>query len=362
MKETMKAVVLTGHGGLDKLIFHRDWPKPAVRSNEVRIRVQACGLNNTDVNTRTGWYSKSVKGATSEDASDDADAKDAAWGGSTLKFPRIQGADTVGIVTDTGPDADSSLLGARVIVDGWLRDWNDPMNLDKCGYFGSECNGGFAEFATVDHRNVHPVKSALSSAELATFSTSYNTAENMLSRANVTEDDTVLVTGASGGVGSALIQLARRRGARVVAMCSAGKAEQVAAIAPDAVIPRTPANIQAALLEAADIETVTVVADIVGGPSFPGLIEALARGGRYACAGAIAGPTVDLDLRDLYLRDLSFFGCTVPSINNFAKIVRYVEQADIKPLMAAVFPLEQLREAQKLFIEKKHVGNIVVEV
>ena len=362
MKETMKAMVLTGHGGLDKLKFRGDWPKPAVRTNEVLIRVQACGLNNTDVNTRTAWYSRSVEGATREDASDAADEKDAAWGGSVLTFPRIQGADAVGIVADAGPNVDPSMLGARVMIDCWLRDWNDPMNLDKCGYFGSECNGGFAEFATVDHRNVHPVKSALSSTELATFSTSYNTAENMLSRANVTEDDSVLVTGASGGVGSALIQLARRRGARVVAMCSAGKAEQVATISPDAVIPRTSANIQAELLEAADIETVTVVADIVGGPSFPNLIKVLARGGRYTCAGAIAGPTVNLDLRDLYLRDLSFYGCTVPALNNFANVVRYVEQAEIQPLLAAVFPLERLHEAQKLFVAKKHVGNIVVEI
>ncbi len=355
-------MVLTGHGGLEKLEFHSDWPKPAVRSNEVLIRVQACGLNNTDVNTRTAWYSKSVEGATGgDDVAGVADEKDASWGGSTLTFPLIQGADAVGIVTDVGSNVDPSMLGERVMIDCWLRDWEDPMNLDKCGYFGSECDGGFAEFATIDYRNAHPVKSSLSSSELATFSTSYNTAENMLSRANVVEDDTVLVTGASGGVGSALIQLALRRGARVVAMSSANKAEQVAAIAPDAVIPRTSANIQEKLLDSVGIESVSVVADVVGGPSFPNLIKILARGGRYTCAGAIAGSIVNLDLRDLYLRDLTFYGCTVPALDNFANVVRYIEQEEIRPLLAAVFPLEKLHEAQELFITKKYVGNIVVE-
>ena len=138
----MRAMVLTGHGGLDKLHYCEDWPKPEPQAAAVLIRVRACGLNNTDVNTRSGWYSQS------ESASDDEVAH-GAWGGAAISFPLIQGADAVGVVEAVGGKVDSELLGRRVMIDTWLRDWNDPLNLDKTGYFGSECDGGFAEYACV---------------------------------------------------------------------------------------------------------------------------------------------------------------------------------------------------------------------
>ena len=181
----MRAVVLTGHGGLDRLSVRDDWPRPDPGPREALIEVGACGLNNTDVNTRTGWYSSGVSGATTGDALDAAADADAAWGGKAIAFPRIQGADVCGRVVALGSGCDASLLGRRVLIDGWLRDWNDPLDRDKCGYFGSECDGGFAEYTAVDARHVHPVESELSDAELATFATSYMTAENMLNRARV---------------------------------------------------------------------------------------------------------------------------------------------------------------------------------
>lgn len=355
--KTMRAVVLTGHGGLDKLEFHNHWPAPVCGEGEVLIRVGACGLNNTDVNTRTGWYSKSVSGATGEGV--EAEAGDAAWGGAPIKFPRIQGADVVGVVAAVGAGVDKNLSGRRVMVDTWLRDWNDPENLNATGYLGSECDGGYAEYVAVPARNVHTVDSTLSDAELATFATSYVTAENMLNRAAVTHGDTVLIPGASGGVGSALIQLANRRGARAIAMCGAGKAEAVRAIGAAAVLPRAPGDLQAALGDAG-YATVAVVADVVGGALFPQLLSALSRGGRYTCAGAIAGPMVELDLRICYLHDLTLSGATVTPPGAFADLVRTIERDEIKPLLAATYPLEKLRDAQRAFMGKGHVGNIVV--
>ncbi len=354
--KTMRAVALSGHGGLDKLEFHADWPAPVCGEGEVLIRISACGLNNTDVNTRTGWYSKSVTNAT---GGGEGEAGDAAWGGAPIKFPRIQGADVVGVVAAVGGGVDKNLGGRRVMVDAWLRDWNDPQNLNKTGYLGSERDGGYAEWLSVDARNVHTVDSTLSDAELATFATSSVTAENMLNRAAVTTGDAVLIPGASGGVGSALIQLANRRGARAIAMCGADKAEAVRAIGAAAVLPRAPGDLQAAL-SGAGFATVTVVADVVGGKLFPQLLSALSRGGRYTCAGAIAGPMVELDLRTCYLHDLTLSGATVPPPGAFADLVRYIERGEIKPLLAAAYPLEKLRDAQQAFMEKGHVGNIVV--
>ncbi len=358
--DTMAAVVLTGHGGLDKLEYHADWPTPKPGPGEVLVKVLACGLNNTDVNTRTGWYSKGVTGGTTGGALETAEDDDAAWGGAPIAFPLIQGADVAGQVVAVGAAADEGLIGKRVLIEVWLRDPDDPLNPDKCRYFGSECDGGFAAYAKVDQRAAHPIESDLSDAELATFATSYVTAENMLNRAQVGSGDRVLIPGASGGVGSALIQLAKRRGAETIAMTSPAKTEQVKALGPTAVLPRSPADLKAALREAIGSDSVSVVADVVGGDDWPTLIDALARGGRYTVSGAIAGPMVSLDLRTLYLRDLTFTGATVVPPGVFADLVGYIERGEIRPLLAASYPLKDLRAAQQSFIDKQHIGNIVV--
>ncbi len=356
----MRAFVLTGHGDLDKLVFHDDWPVPQPQAGELLIQVRACGLNNTDVNTRTAWYSKAVSENTTGSAFADVDEEDAAWGGVSLEFPRIQGADVCGFVVAAGDGADSTLVGKRVLVDPWLRDWDDPLDLNKCGYFGSELDGGYADYTTVNQKNVHAINSELSDAQLATFATSYITAENMLNRAQVGAEDTVLIPGASGGVGSALVQLANRRGAMTIAMASSDKHAQLAQINPTAILPRSPENLKNALHDAIGQSAVTVVADVVGGAMWPSLIDALARGGRYTCAGAIAGPIVEMDLRTFYLNDLTFTGATIVPPGVFADLVGYIERGEIKPLLAKTFPLEQLHAAQTAFIEKKHIGNIVV--
>lgn len=361
MKSTMQAVVLTGHGGFDRLEFHGDWPRPEPGPGEALIRVAACGLNNTDVNIRTGWYSRSVDSGTTGDSLESASEDDAGWGGEAFSFPRIQGADVAGRVEAVGEGADAGLVGKRVMVDPWLRDWADPLNLERCRYFGSECDGGFAQFTVAPQGNVHAVDTSMSDAELATFATSSMTAENMLERARVGEADVVLIPGASGGVGSALIQLARRRGAVTVALCGDDKAKAVSEIGADAVLPRAPDDLRDALRDALGRDTVTVVADVVGGAQWPQFIDVLARRGRYTCAGAIAGPEVSLDLRIMYLRDLTFTGATVTAPDTFANLVGYIQRDEIRPLLAGCWPLSQLVEAQRAFIDKRHVGNLVVE-
>jgi NADPH:quinone reductase-like Zn-dependent oxidoreductase len=356
LPKTMKAMVLKGHGDLDAYEWHEDWPVPELSQHEVLIKVGACGLNNTDVNTRTGWYSKAVDQATTGGAYETVDDEDPTWGGRPITFPRIQGADVVGRVVAVGPDTDPSFIGKRVMVDGWLRDWSDPDNKDKTGYYGSECDGGYAEYTKADTRGIMVVNSDLSDAELATFQCSYTTAEGMLSRANVVAGDTVLIPGASGGVGGALIQLAKRRGARTIALASEAKHAEVAALGPDLILPRSPDNLRAALGD----EKITVVADVVGGPLWPQLIDVLERGGRYTCSGAIAGPMVALDLRTFYLRDLTFTGSTVIPPHIFPDVVTYIERGELRPMLAATYPLRDLPKAQAAFIDKAHAGNIVV--
>lgn len=353
---TMRAMVTMGHGDLDKIVLHKDWPRPDPGPGEVLVRVGACGLNNTDVNTRTGWYSKAVTEATTGGTYATLNDDDPAWGGAPIRFPRIQGADACGRIVAVGPGVDPRRVGERIISDNWLRDPDDPLNKEKAGYFGSERDGGFAEYTTLPSQNALAVKSDLTDAELATFSCSYSTAEGMLTRACVSATDTVLVPGASGGVGGALVQLAKRRGAQVIAMASKEKHADVARLGPDRILPRAPGNLRAALGQ----DKITVVADVVGGPYWPVLIDILERGGRYTCSGAIAGPIVSLDLRTFYLRDLTFTGSTVIAPEVMGNLVRYIEAGEIKPALAATYPLEELHKAQTAFIAKKHTGNIVV--
>ena len=202
--ETMHAMVTTGHGGYDKLVYHDAWPVPSPGPTDVLVKVGACGLNNTDINTRVGWYSKAVTGATTAEGSATPGEDDPAWGGSPVQFPRIQGADVCGEIVAVGSDVDPARLGERIITDNWIRDPDDPADTTKAGYYGSEQDGGYAEYAVMPSVNALAVISDLTDAELATFSCSYSTALGMLTRASVGAGDTVLIPGASGGVGGAL--------------------------------------------------------------------------------------------------------------------------------------------------------------
>ena len=129
LPKTMKAMVTMGHGDLDQMVLHEDWPRPEPGPGDVLIRVGACGLNNTDVNTRSGWYSKAVTDATTGGAFDEVGEDDPAWGGTPIEFPRIQGADVCGEIVAVGDGVDPSRIGERVITDNWLRDPDDLENI-----------------------------------------------------------------------------------------------------------------------------------------------------------------------------------------------------------------------------------------
>jgi NADPH:quinone reductase-like Zn-dependent oxidoreductase len=203
--------------------------------------------------------------------------------------------------------------------------------------------------------NVFPVESALTDAELASFPCAYGTAENLLTRANVAAGDRVLVTGASGGVGSAVVQLARLRGARVIAVTTPAKAGEVQGLGAEQVIERS-----ASPSEALGRESMDVVVDVVGGAAFTGLLDVLRRGGRYAVAGAIAGPLVPLDLRTLYLKDLSLLGCTVTTPAVFRRLVNLIQDGALRPVVRAVYPLADIAAAQSDFLGKAQTGKIVL--
>jgi len=352
----MAAVLLTGHGGIDTLHYREDVALPVAGSGEVLIRVAAAGVNNTDINTRIGWYSKKVSAATNtggSDGFDDVDDADATWSGVPMTFPRIQGADCCGRIVAVGDDVDNARIGERVIVRNMLRSYVDYRPFE-CWTFGSECDGAFAQYAKAPARETFAIDCDWTDAELASIPCAYSTAEGMLHRAALGAER-VLITGASGGVGSAAVQLAKRRGAEVLAVAASAKADEVLALGADRVIDRN-----ADLVEILGRDCVDLVVDLVAGQTWPALLELLRRGGRYATAGAIAGPMVELDVRTLYLKDLTLIGCTFQEDVVFENLVGYIERGEIRPVVARTYPLRAIAQAQEDFLAKQFTGKLVL--
>jgi len=341
----MRGIWLIGHGDFNKLEVRDDIPVPVPQSREVLIRVGAAGVNNTDVNTRTAWYSKQ-----------DGASEDASWAGTPIRFPRIQGADVCGRIVAVGSDVNSARVGERVLVEPCIREAGG-QDLDRAWYFGSECDGGFAEYTVVAARHAYKIESDLSDAALASFPCSYSTAENLLTRTQVGSGDRVLVTGASGGVGSAAVQLAKARGARVFAVTSASKSADVLALGAERTLAR-----DSRIEETLGRESVHVVIDLVAGKQWPKLLDILCPTGRYGVAGAIGGALVELDVRTLYLKDLSLLGCTVLEPCVFSNLIRHIERGDVFPLVAETYPLERIVDAQTAFLAKNHIGKIVLTI
>lgn len=361
----MAAVLLTRHGGFDALEYREDVAVPVPEPDEVLIKVTAAGINNTDINTRIAWYSKQVTGetnATAEETGEEAVREnsfrnargaDGSWSGTPMSFPRIQGADVCGHIVAVGTNVSNQRIGERVLVRSMLRSYVD-YRPGECTTIGSECDGGFAQFTKAPARETWAVNCDWSDAQLGSMPCAWSTAEGMLHRASA-DAETILITGASGGVGSAAIQLAKRRGARVIAVTSASRMKLIEKTGADSVINR-----DKNLVDQLGTGSVDLVVDVVAGPQWNQLLEVLRRGGRYVTAGAIAGPIVELDVRTLYLKDLSLFGCTFQEDIVFENLVSYIESGQIRSFLSKTYPLDKIIEAQKDFIEKKYPGKLVL--
>jgi len=353
MSATMTAVVTVGTGGFEMLELQQV-PIPVPGTGEVRVRVLAAGVNNTEINTRLGWYSAAVTHSTSDTASDAArpDAAvhrpDGGWNDAT-PWPLIQGTDCCGIVDELGAGVDPALRGRRVIIRACMRSdgWDSLENV----WMASDFDGAFAEYVKVPASEVFPVDCDWSDAELGAIPCAYGTAENMIRRAGVRQGDRVLVTGASGGTGSASVQLARRRGAHVVAMASLPKFDAVRRLGAHEVIERDTIP---------HPQSFDVVVDNVAGPGFSAALDSVVRGGRYVSSGAIAGPIVELDMRTFYLRDIHMIGCTAWEEPVFPDLIGYIERGEIRPVVAKTFPLAEIVRAQQEFLTKAHVGKFVL--
>lgn len=345
MSETMSAVRIAAHGG-PEVLEPAEVDVPAAKAGEVLVRVSAVALNNTDLWTREGAYGRP----------EDPKAL-SGWRG-PIDFPRIQGADVAGRVAAVGAGVDSRLVGRRVVVDPAIYDGDGP-DANPVGLMGSERDGGYAEYVTAPAERVHDVtESPLAEDQLASLPTAYGTALGMIERGRLREGETVLVSGASGGVGIALVQIARARGARVLAISSGSKIESVREAGAHEVINR--ARDIAGQVRAVAPQGVDVGLDVVAGELVGDGLPLLREGGRWVIAGALGGYGVTFDVRRLYLHNAQVIGSAMHTPAHFDLLMGLARRAEIQPVIAATYPLHQAAQAQEELARRNHVGKIVL--
>jgi NADPH:quinone reductase-like Zn-dependent oxidoreductase len=334
LPQTMSGMQLTGHGGPEMLVWREDLPVPRPGPGEVLVRVLAAGVNMTDLNTRLGWY---------------GEGRAAGWAGE-MAFPRIQGADLCGRIVALGDGVTDLPMGARVICP---TNQHEPTEANPIHFvsIGSEFDGAFAQYCLLKARHLHDVSaSPLTDIEIGAMPCAYGTAHNLLSRAKVAVGERVLVTGASGGVGLAAVQLALLRGAEVTAQCSLSKSAPLQAMGARLLSRETTPRAR----------SFDVVIDIVGGDGFQDRLDALAPGGRYATSGAVGGPLVKGDLRRIYLNDLTVYGATHQPREVFAGLVTLINTARLRPVVSQTYPMRDMARAQADLAAGRYPGKLVL--
>lgn len=363
LPDTMAAMLLVGHGDIDKLVYRQDFPVPKPAKGEVLVQITATAKNNTDRKAREGLYPTEDKG----------DTTSFQIGGSpTLTFPRIQGADVAGRVVAVGEGVNPERVGQRGLLDfNIYADNRREINLTP-DYYGHGADGGFAEYIAVPSDQFHTVDNPdLADAELAAMGMcSYQTALHMLNAANVKAGERVLVTGASGGVGTALIQLCRIMGAIPYALSQQDKAEVLLELGAEAVLDRS--NMEeftAKVRELTRGQPIDAVMDLVGGEMTDRFIDAMIfdmkRRNTYprlSIAGASGGNLSEIMWTRIYLYQVQIFGVSHGTREEAEQLVAWIRAGQLKPVLHAAFKLSDLHEAEHYFVNRNnnYLGKIVI--
>ncbi|WP_320033475.1 zinc-binding dehydrogenase [Halarcobacter sp.] len=361
---TMKAMVLMGHGGIENLVY-KDVDIPKLKNGEVLIKVTATAKNNTDRKAREGLYPV-------DDNNKNEITSFNMTGDDTFQFPRIQGADIVGTVVDTAIDVDKNLIGKRGLVDFniYLSE-NLDLNLTP-DYYGHGANGGYAEYVAIPAKNFYTIENKdLDDAQLASLGMcSYQTGFRMLNASRVKAGDKVLISGASGGVGTALIQMCRVLGAIPYAISSKDKEKELLELGAQKVIDRAdPSSLYEKILEATNGENIDAVMDLVGGEYTNIFIDTMIVDmkkrddyPRLSIAGASSYNITEILWSKIYLYQVEIHGVSHGTRNEAKQLMQWIKEGKLKPILHATFKLSQLHEAEKYFVSrgKGYLGKIVI--
>ena len=390
----MQALLLTGYGGVDKYTLSTV-EKPKTKEGEVLVKISAIALNNTDVNTRLGRYGaeqvKKNDNNNNEEKEESKKAAPASWSGNALKFPWIQGADGCGYIKEMGPNFNSKdkekYLNQRVVINPAICEYDNKKRKQSFlkAFVGSEIPGTYAQYICVPISQVLIIdnnnnsKCNLDDTQLCTFLTAYLTAYGMIKDSNLQKGDIFLITGASGGVGSALIQLSLLIGAIPIAIVGSKEKKNYAMNKLNCkyVVNRkngdTIEQLKTLLTEMnnekktdkKEMKKIDVIADVVGGDNFDSLLQLLARGGVLVTAGAIAGGVTSINIRTVYLNWLSIVGSTIRTTSDEFKqfFEQFVLNGKLKPIISKTFyGLDSIPKAQEMFMKKRYFGKLVVSL
>lgn len=340
----MKAVFFEKPGGLEVLQYG-ELPTPKSQKGEALVRVRAAGLNRLDI-----WLREDKENARN------------------IPMPHIFGSDAAGIVEEI--NGESSLkVGQEVVLNPAIPCGTCPRckNGEACELvkiFGVKNQGSYAEYIVAPISQFYPKPKNISFVEAAAFPLTFLTAWHMLvGRANLRKGETVFVWGASGGLGSSAIQVAKYLGAKVIAAAKSEEdAKQIREIGADEIVNYTKGDVESEVKNLTNGLGVDVVFESVGEKTWGATLAMLRPFGRVVIAGTTSGDMGTQDLSDIYVRQLSIFGARMGTKEEFEKVLEIVAAGKLKPIIDKTFSLKDAAEAQRRMVGGKHLGKIVLEM
>jgi NADPH:quinone reductase-like Zn-dependent oxidoreductase len=332
----MQAFVIHGHGDVD-MLEPAVLPVPEPGPGEVLVKVEACGLNHLDL-----WVRKGLPGL-------------------KLEYPHILGADVAGEL----PDGTKVVVNAGISCMKCQRCLSGQDNLCRSyALLGEHRRGGNAQYVVVPEANIVPRPANVSAVEGAAIPVTFTTAWQMLVlKARVQAGETVLVIGAGSGVGSVGVQIAKLRGARVIATATSDdKLEKAWKLGADETVQTGKQDLVETVHKLTGRRGVDVVFEHVGKAVWPDVIKVCAKGARLVTCGATTGFDVSCDLRHIFFKQISILGSTMAPKGVLFDVVEQVAQGRLKPVVDRVLPLSQIREAHRLLEARGAFGKIVLEV
>jgi alcohol dehydrogenase len=333
----MRAAVLYEHGGPEQIIIEENYPEPDIKDGWVRLAVKACSLNYHDIFSRRGMP------------------------GIKLPLPLIIGSDIAGEVVEIGPNCDADLvrIGDRVLV--------DPMSMSH-GMIGERYDGGRAEYCLVHESQLVPIPNEVSYEVASAIPLAYATAHRMMvTRANISADDTVLVLGASGGVGTACLLLAKMAGASVIACASnSEKLDRLSKIGADHCIDYIAQDMREAVWEMVGKPKinrtggVSLVVNCTGGGTWLDSMRCMSVGARLVTCGATAGFDEQIDIRYLWTYEHNLIGSNGWRRSDISSMLEYSATGKLEPIVDKIMPLKEVHKAEKLMEDREVFGKIVL--